>query len=130
MTNKFMLEVENKLHGFHTRLKELHYSSPSFNIHKLTDSFDEELQEFDDAIMENSQALWGFIYPGDLDPELPDAMNFSDLLIDIRGLLIGIKKEAGDDLMWSGIINRVDDFIETVNSYIYQLKIATGEARE
>lgn len=125
-----MLDVENKLHGFHTRIKEIHYSSPSFNIHKLTDSFDSELGEFDDAIMENAQALWGFIQPGDLDPELPEAIDFLGVLQDIRGLLVSIKKEAGDNLMWSGIINRVDDFFEIVNSYIYQVKIAMGEARK
>lgn len=124
MTNKFILNLENKLHGYHTRLKELHFSAPTFNIHKLTDSYDEELQEFDDAIMENAQSLWGFIKVGDINPVLPEATDFLTFLQDLRGVLIGIKKEAGDNLMWSGIINRVDDFIETTNSYIYQVMIA------
>lgn len=130
MNNKFILDLENIFHGIHTRLKELHYSAPSYNIHKLTDEFDGEFQEFDDAVMENAQALWGFIQPGELNPKLPKDMEFLSLLESIRGILVGIKKEAGDNMMWTGIINRVDDFFETVNKYIYLVKIATHKAKE
>jgi hypothetical protein len=98
------------------------------SIHKLIDDFDGEFQDFDDALMENAQALWGFIQPGTLNPILPEALEFENLLVDIRGLLTGIKREAGDDLMWSGIINRTDDFFETVNKYIYLIKICKHDA--
>lgn len=120
MENKFILDLENKFHGIHTRLKELHFSAPSMSIHKLIDDFDEEFQEFDDAFMENAQALWGFIKPGMLNPILPKAMNFQELLAEIKGLLVKVKREAADnEIFWSGILNRVDDFMEIVNKYIY-----------
>jgi hypothetical protein len=120
MENKFILDLENKFHGIHTRLKELHFSAPSMSIHKLIDDFDEEFQEFDDALMENAQALWGFIKPGMLNPILPKAINFQELLTEIKGLLVKVKREAADnEIFWSGILNRVDDFMETVNKYIY-----------
>ena len=128
MNNKFILNLENQFHGILTRLKELHFSAPTMSIHKLIDDFDGEFQDFDDALMENAQALWGFIQPGTLSPILPEALEFENLLVDIRGLLTGIKREAGDDLMWSGIINRTDDFFETVNKYIYLIKICKHDA--
>lgn len=128
MNNKFILNLENQFHGIYTRLKELHFSAPTMSIHKLIDDFDGEFQDFDDALMENAQALWGFIQPGTLSPILPEALEFENLLVDIRGLLTGIKREAGDDLMWSGIINRTDDFFETVNKYIYLIKICKHDA--
>lgn len=130
MNNKFILNLENQFHGIHTRLKELHFSAPTMSIHKLIDDFDNEFQDFDDAIMENSQALWGFIKPGTLNPILPEALDFESILVDIRGLLTGIKREAGEDLMWTGIINRTDDFFEVVNKYIYLIKICKHEAAE
>lgn len=120
MENKFILDLENRFHGIHTRLKELHFSAPSMSTHKLIDDFDEEFLEFDDAFMENAQALWGLIKPGDLNPILPEAMTFQELLTEIKGLLVKIKREASDnEIFWSGILNRVDDFMETVNKYIY-----------
>lgn len=128
MNNDFILDLENQFHGIHTRLKELHFSAPTMSIHKLIDDFDKEFQEFDDAIMENAQALWGFIKPGTLNPILPKALEFEELLLDLRGLLTGIKRESEESLMWTGIINRTDDFFETVNKYIYSIKICKHKA--
>lgn len=129
MKNTFILNLENKFHGIHTRLKELHFSAPTLSLHKLIDDFDSEFQEFDDAVMENSQAIWGFIQPGDLNPVLPESMEFLEILSEIKGLLIMIKKESKDnEMLWAGIINRVDDFIESVNKYIYLTQICLGDS--
>lgn len=125
MENTFILDLENKFHGIHTRLKELHFSAPNMSLHKLIDDFDEEFLEFDDAIMENSQAIWGFFNVGEISPELPSAKTFTELLTELKGLLVMIKRKSGDDILWAGIINRVDDFIETVNKYIYLNMIAS-----
>ena len=131
MKNTFILDLENKFHGIHTRLKELHFSAPTLSLHKLIDDFDSEFQEFDDAVMENSQALWGFIQPGDLNPVLPESMEFLEILSEIKGLLVMIKKESKDnEMLWAGIINRVDDFIESVNKYIYLTYICLGDSRK
>lgn len=125
MDNKFILNLENKIHGVHTRLKELHFSAPCISLHKLIDDFDEEFLEFDDAVMENAQALWGFIKVGDIKPVLPKSTEFLELLGEIKGMLVSIKREASDnEILWSGILNRVDDFMETVNKYIYLTQIA------
>lgn len=129
MTNEFILSLENQLQGVGTRLKELHFSAPSISVHKLVDEFDSEFKSFEDSVMENAQALWGTIKPGELDPNLPEAMTFKTLLEEIRGILVSIKKEAGDNMMWTGIINIVDDFWATVNKYVYLINIA-DENRE
>ena len=50
---------------------------------------------------------------------------FTELLTELKGLLVMIKRKSGDDILWTGIINRVDDFIETVNKYIYLNMIAS-----
>ena len=123
MTNEFILTLENQLRGIGTRMKELHFSASNITIHKLIDDYNEEFNEFEDEIMENAQALWGTIKPGDLDPVLPEDTEFSKLLETIRGLLAGIKKEAGDNRMWTGIINIVDDFWATTNKYVYLINI-------
>lgn len=123
MTNEFLMNLENRLQGCGTRLKELHWNTPSLSIHKLIDEFTSDFREFEDNLMENSQAIFGFIEIGSLNPVLPEAKTFLELLEDIRGMLVNIKKEAKDSMMWSGIINIVDDFFSTVNKYIYLIKI-------
>ena len=119
-----MLSLEGKLLGFHTRLKELHFSADCMDIHKLTDEFDSALLGFDDAIMENLQPLpnFGVIGVGDINPEIPEAAEFKDLLLNVRGVLADFKKQA-TEVMFSGATSIVDEFFAIVNKYIYLVNI-------
>lgn len=127
MKNEYLISVENRLHGYHTRLKELHYSAPSFSIHKLIDEFDGALSSFDDEIMEDAQGIFGFIQPGELSPELPQETDFEALLRSIRVMLAEMKDQL-QDKCYTGIINTVDDFWHTINKNIYLVKLAKHEA--
>jgi hypothetical protein len=118
MRNEFIMSLENRLHGYHTRLKELHFSAPSMAEHKLIDDFDEDLLKFDDEVMEDAQAIFGRIGVGMIQPILPKAKNFEDLLMEIRADLVKIK-DTLTEKMYTGIINVVDDFFHTVNKTIY-----------
>lgn len=118
MRNEFIMSLENRLHGYHTRLKELHFSAPSMAEHKLIDDFDGDLLKFDDEVMEDAQAIFGRIGVGMIQPILPKAKNFEDLLIEIRADLVKIK-DTLTEKMYTGIINVVDDFFHTVNKTIY-----------
>ena len=109
--------------GFQTRLKELHWNTGPISIHKLIDEFQDELGEFEDSVVENAVPFVGFFEVGTLNPTLPDESNFSDVLEGIRGLVISYKREIGDSLMWSGSINIIDDFLSTINRFIYLVKI-------
>lgn len=128
LNRDYMLSLEGKLHGYHTRLKELHFSAPSMNLHKLTDEFTEELLEFEDAIMENLQPLpnFGTIQIGDIEPEIPEATDFKSVLLSLRGILADFKKQA-TEVMFSGANSIVDEFFAEVNKYIYLVGIIERE---
>ena len=116
MKNDYLVNLENKLHGYHTRLKELHYSAPSYSIHEIID-------KFDDSIMEDAQSIFGQIEPGDLNPILPRETEMEALLGAIRADLADMKDKLSEKL-YTGIINEVDDFWHTVNQTIYLIQIA------
>ena len=118
MKNDYLLEVENRLQGLHTRLAELHFSTSPISIHKLIDEFSGNLREFEDEIMEDAQSIHGLIEPGELEPILPESMDFIDLLGEVRGMLAGMKDELSGK-MYTGIINCVDEFWHTTNKTIY-----------
>ena len=123
MKNNYLVTLENKIHGYHTRLKELHCSAPSYSIHKIIDEFDESLLDFDDNIMEDAQSIFNVIEPGELNPILPKSMEIEDLLGEIRAELADMKEKLTEK-MYTGIINEVDDFWHTVNQTIYLVRIA------
>lgn len=122
MTNEYLLSIEGRLHGYHTRLKELHFSAPNMSLHKVIDDFDSELQEFDDTIMEDAQSIFGFIEPGTIEPVLPEETEIEELLRSIRAMLAEMKDTLQEKL-YTGIINTVDDFWSEVNKTIYLVKI-------
>ena len=129
MFNKEKLVVVlGKIEGHKTRLKELHWSSPSRSMHVIIDDFSSELAEFEDALVVNSIALLDFVYPGDLSPKLPEETDFESDLEAIRAILAGLKADC-EETYWSGVINLVDDFWTTVNKYIYLAKITTHQAK-
>lgn len=122
MTNEYLLSIEGRLHGYHTRLKELHFSAPNMSLHKVIDDFDSELQEFDDTIIEDAQSIFGFIEPGTIEPVLPEETEIEELLRSIRAMLADMKDTLQEKL-YTGIINTVDDFWSEVNKTIYLVKI-------
>jgi hypothetical protein len=124
MKNELILNLENKIHGFHTRLKELHFAAPSVSIHKIIDDFDGELLEFDDEIMEEAQSLFDFILPGEIKPVLPESLEIEDLLQEIRGTLAGFLEAIEDSRMMTGIKSETESFWHTLNKTIYLIRIA------
>ena len=123
MTNELILNLENKIHGYHTRLKELHFSAPSVSLHKIIDDFDGALLKFDDELMEEAQALFGFIQPGDIQPVLPEAIEIEDLLQEIRGALASFLGSIEESRMFTGIKSEVEGFWHTLNKTIYLVQI-------
>lgn len=123
MKNDYFIGLEGKLHGYHTRLKELHFSAESYSIHKIIDDFDGELLKFDDEIMEDAQSLFEIIEPGQIKPILPEEMEIESLLQAIRGTLADMKGKLKGN-MYTGIMNVVDDFWHTVNKTIYLVQVA------
>lgn len=123
MKNEYLLTIEGKLHGYHTRLKELHYSAPSYSLHKIIDEFDKELQDFDDKIMEDAQSVFGTIEPGMIEPILPEETGIESVLRSIRALLAEMKDSLQEKL-YTGIINSVDDFWSVLNKTIYLVLVA------
>lgn len=127
MDSLFFVEIENRVQGYGTRLKELHWSAPSISIHKLIDDFCDEFASFNDTMIEYLIPLHGTIRPGELNPVLPVELEFESLLESIRGMLSQIKKQIGDSMMYSGISSLVDDFYITVNKNIYLTQIGKGK---
>lgn len=127
MKNEKVLEFENFLHGCHTRLKELHFSAQTISFHRIIEDFDNSLSDFDDNIMEDSQSIFGFIEPGEINPTLPEAKDIENLLIEIRNRLAEFEDYMDNATMWTGVKNCCDDFWHTINKTIYLIKIAKKE---
>lgn len=129
MKNEYVIEIASRLETAKTRIFEMHLSSPSMTIHKIIDDIEEWMDSLEDDLIENFQALLDdYIYPGDLKCIPWEAKELEAFLVDFRGFLINIKRKYSDDMMYSGVINILDDGIQNVNMYLYQVRIAKHKA--
>ena len=132
MKNSYVLEIANTLESMKTNLKALHFSADSMSLHKsVTDEFDGELRTFDDDLLENLQGVVNdFIYPDELKAkeDYEPAMDFEEFLVNLRGFVISIKRKYMEDLMFSGVVNLLDDFSQVINRYLYLVRICKHKA--
>jgi hypothetical protein len=73
--------------------------------------------------MEEAQAIFGFIEPGDIQPILPEALEFEALLVEIRDTLAEFLESTEGSATWTGIKSEIESFWHTLNKTIYLTKI-------
>jgi hypothetical protein len=119
-----ILNFENRLQGYKTRVKELHFSANRHSIHIILDDFEGELSEFEDEIMEELQAIHGQYTPGEINPVLPKSLDSDSLLREIRADLINMREFLDRQPMYSGSVSVLDDFLHNVNKTIYLIRLS------
>lgn len=118
-----ILNFENRIQGYRTRVKELHFAANRHSIHKIFDEFGEELAKFEDEIMEDAQAIHGQYSPGEINPVLPKSLSEESILREIRADLINMKDFFESQPMYTGCLNVLEDFFHTVNKNIYLVRL-------
>lgn len=118
---------ENRLQGYRTRTKELHFAAKRHSIHIILDDFDKSLADFEDAVMEDAQAIHGQFTPGEIQPILPKSLDPISLLKEIRVDLVNMKDFFESQSMYTGCLNELEDFFHTVNKTIYLLRLSTQD---
>ena len=99
----------NELYGSYFKLKEIHWNTYSKSLHLLIDEINDDLLEYVDDITENIMGLndsrFGY---GIINPNIPNTTAKAEYLK--SGMTAG---------RYSGIVNILDDFAQTMNRYIY-----------
>lgn len=108
----------NRLEGYKTRWKELHWSAPSMSHHKLCDEISDILSGYEDEIAEDAQGMYGDIQVGEVRPVLPASRDAISLLKEIRADVANMK-DKWNSKMYTGLVNESDDLFHDLNKYIY-----------
>lgn len=116
----------NKLEGFKTAIKNLHWSSSNMSEHKLFDDIAETFSNFQDEISEMEQGLHGQTEKNKLKPTSYTISNskkfITDVLSDTKDFYSTI-----DDENYIGIRSAVENFIGELNKYQYLLTLTIKE---
>jgi DNA-binding ferritin-like protein len=119
--------IINKLRGYSTAIKNLHWSANSMSEHKLCDDIADSISDNEDEISEGAQGLYGQIAKNEV-KAIPYTISstkemLNDLLKDINEFYDTIKD--GDEL--TGIRSVVENFISEINKFQYLIGLCIKE---
>ena len=121
-----ILNYINKLQGYKTAIKNLHWSSKNMSEHKLLDDIADSVANNQDEIAEMCQGIYGKIKINELKPKKYQITNSKkmlfDMLKDTKSFYSTIK---GREL--SGVRSVVEAFIGEINKFIYLMEMCIKE---
>ena len=121
-----ILNYINKLQGYKTAIKNLHWSSKHMSEHKLLDEIADSVAKNQDEIAEMCRGLYGKIKINELKPKRYKITNSKkmlfDLLRDTKSFNSSIK---GREL--TGVRSVVEAFIGEINKFIYLMEMCIKE---
>lgn len=113
-----------KIMAFADKFKQLHWASVSMDYHKTIDDFEEELEEFKDAIAENIQSVIGQFNGDEITKlELPIQSDPLCLINELKICVVNWFELHKDDMEYEGCRNILSGFLETIHRYIYLFRL-------
>lgn len=118
-----ILNFINRLEGYRSIMKFLHWAAPRRSRHEVLDDAFSDLGDFEDEFAEDAQAIYGQVSPDDCNPIPAKSKDDIGLMKEIRADLANMKLYL-DKPMYTGLVNEVEDYFHKVNKTIYLLNLS------
>lgn len=109
----------NKLEGWKTKCKNLHWAAPKKNIHVYLDEFLSVLSDYQDGLAEGYMGILGKMQPNAIKGVPSDALNAIDFLEEVKAATLEFYKSIPEDTIYKGITSECETFIQNINKYKY-----------
>lgn len=126
-TSNIFIEFINKLEGWKTKCKNLHWSAYRKNIHEYLDDFLEILSEYQDGLAEGYMGIEGKIGPEEIKGIPSNSINPIDFIIEVRNDTIEFYKNLPETTIYKGITSECETFIQNINKYKYLFELCDVE---
>lgn len=113
------IEFLNRLEGWKTRCKNLHWAAPKKNIHVYLDEFLNVLSEYQDSLAEGYMGILGKMNPTCISAIAPIANNAMDLIKEIRKDTLNFYDNIPSGAIYKGVASECETFIQNINKYCY-----------
>lgn len=121
--SEFFINFINKLEGWKTKCKNLHWAAPKKNIHVYLDEFLDILSEYQDGLAEGYQGILGHMQPNVIKGTPSDTLNAIDFINEVRGATIVFYDKIPQETIYKGITSECETFIQNINKYKYLFEL-------
>lgn len=122
-TNQFFINYLNKLEGWKTKCKNLHWAAPKKNIHVYLDDFLSVLSDFQDNIAEGYMGILGKMQPNAIEGIKSNVLNALDFITEVKQETIEFYDKIPKETIYKGITSECETFIQNLNKYDYLFKL-------
>lgn len=121
--NQFFINYLNKLEGWKTKCKNLHWAAPKKNIHVYLDDFLGVMSDFQDSIAEGYMGILGKMQPNAIEGVKSNVLNALDFIAEVKQGTIEFYDKIPKETIYKGITSECETFIQNLNKYDYLFKL-------
>lgn len=126
--NSKVLSFVNKLEGYKTAIKSLHWDSDSLSQHELCDKIADTIAEFQDTVSEVEQSITGKLEKGKLQPEeykVTTLKKFVEDVLDAANTFYKSIEDEGDT--YTGMRSDCESFLSDMQRNLYLVNFTMKE---
>ena len=120
---QFFINFINKLEGFKTKCKNLHWDAPKKNIHVYLDEFLGILSDYQDSVAEDYQGILGHMQPNVIEGIKSQSLNAIDFINEVKIATETFYNNIPDDTCYVGIKSETETFIHNIFKYKYLFEL-------
>lgn len=113
----------NRLEGFKTKCKNLHWAAPKKNIHVYLDDFLEVLEDYQDSLAEEYQGLLGHMQPNAITGTPNNTLNAIDFILDVKNCTFKFYESIPEGTSYAGIKSECETFIHNILKFKYLFEL-------
>jgi hypothetical protein len=117
--SQMFIDFLNKLEGWKTKCKNLHWAAPKKNIHVYLDDFLEILSDYQDGLAEGYMGILGKMQPNVIKGTPSEVLNAFDFISEVKYNTINFYEILPKDAIYKGIASECETFIQNINKYDY-----------
>lgn len=117
--DSIFIEFLNRLEGWKTKCKNLHWSAYRKNIHEYLDDFLNILSEYQDGLAEGYMGIEGKLQPDVIKGIVSNVINPKDFILEVREYTTVFYEKIPQDTIYKGITSECETFIQNINKYKY-----------
>lgn len=121
--SEFFINFLNRLEGWKTKCKNLHWAAPKKNIHVYLGEFLYVLSDYQDGLAEGYMGILGKMQPNAIKGVPSDSLNAIDFINEVRGATIIFYDKIPQETIYKGIASECETFIQNINKYKYLFEL-------
>jgi len=126
--NKIVLDFVNKLEGYKTAIKQLHWDAKNMSQHELCDDIASSIADFQDTVSEVEQSITGNLKVNSLKPtayKIKDLKSFVQDVLDSTNTFYKKVKGMGDTYV--GMASDCESFLSDMQRKLYLVNFTIKE---